>query len=269
MRQPSAWVPSGNTDQQTRSILIIDDNGQLRASLARYIMLSCHAQRKSCAIYRIGERAEPLLNYFSNPANESEFEPTTAPDFAVFETATPRQALNWISQSGLRCLTIISDVMMPVDTEVGLPGMLSALSDLQIGVNLVFMSSEPQNIEHVQNMLQGQQAYFLIKGSESWNKLPDALIKSAHRFVYRVVPKLDYSNSAIFKPAPMPGQGQDISSLFKTPEPEPRLVTAPTWGGKVLTTRRPTAVVATNTVQTVSEDKPGFWSRLFGFFRRS
>lgn len=268
MKQQSASVSSNHTDEQTRTILIIDDNGQLRSWLARCILSSCHNHGKSCAIYRIGERNEPSLNYYNNPLNPEETTPTQLPDFIVFEAGTPRQALRWITESRVQYLTIVSDVMMPVDTEVGLPGLLTALSQLQIGINLVFMSSEAQNIEHIQNMLNGQPAYFLIKGSDAWNRLPEALVRGASKFTYRPVVKREYNSAAIFQPAtPLPGQEIARPPAFETSR---GLVTTPTLGGKYVTTRRQAQVAGSDPDDGDSDEgkENGFWGRVRSFFKK-
>ena len=205
MQQPNTVAGRNILHQPRYHILIIDDSIQLRTLLARHIMLSCNSYQRSCAIYRLGERAEPRLTYFYNPADPSETEPNgLLPDFTVYEAASPRHALNWLQQTRPTRLTIISDVMMPVDTEVGLPGLLTGLNHLQIAVNLVFISSEPQNIKHVQTLLNNQRAFFLIKGSEAWNRLPQAIVEGAERFNYQLLPRQAYSNPAIFPEATPP-----------------------------------------------------------------
>ncbi len=205
MQQPA--ILGRSTKRQSHHILIIDDNVQLRSLLARHILLNCSNQQLSCAIYHLGERAEPRLNYYNNPVEPTEYEPQDKlPDFSVYEAGSPRHALQWIKNYGIQRLTIISDVMMPVDTEVGLPGLLTGLNQLKVAVNLVFMSSESQNIEQVQILLNDHRAYFLIKGSEAWSRLPEALVRGADRFNFHLLPTQVYANPAIFQPPVEAGQ---------------------------------------------------------------
>lgn len=187
--------------QSTHHILIIDDNGQLRSLLARHVMLSCSNRKASCAIYRIGERSDPQMTFFNNPLDPDQQEPSekSPADFKIYEAASPRHALFWLSRAKLKQLIVVSDVMMPVDTEVGLPGLLSGLNQLEVAVSIIFISSEPQSKKHVLTLMNGQQAYFLVKGSEAYNQLPDALIKGANRFAYKVLPKQAYSNPVLFQ----------------------------------------------------------------------
>jgi hypothetical protein len=193
MVHSSPMVSSRNFSQHTRHILIIDDNAHIRSLLARQIMFSCSSTNHSCAIYHLGERCEPRLTYFRSTEDNIQLAETAmAPDFALYEAATPRHALFWLEHAGLERLTIISDVMMPVDTEVGLPGLLGGLHDLRIAINLVFVSSESQSRQHIQSLFGNYPTYFLIKGSDAWNRLPDALVQGAERFQYRLLPKVGY-----------------------------------------------------------------------------
>ncbi len=197
MSQSSSLAGGRRTRQQTHFILIIDDNVQLRSLLARHIMLNCSSQQRSCAIYNLGERSEPRLTYFHQIEENSAVDPNNIQaDFTVLEAGSPRHALTWLKDSGLERLTIISDVMMPVDTEVGLPGLISGLHDLRLAVNLVFVSSESQSKQLVQNLMNKQQVFFLIKGSETWNRLPEALVQGAERFHYELLPMAAGGTSA-------------------------------------------------------------------------
>src|SRR5690242_3503114 len=118
MLQVSSMVNRGQAVRQTNYILIVEDNSRLRSVLARYIMLHCEALQQSCALYHIGTEGQPRLTYFqhSNADAPSQAE-VLVPDFAVFEADSPRRALNWLKQTPVKQLTIISDVMMPSDTQ--------------------------------------------------------------------------------------------------------------------------------------------------------
>lgn len=258
MQQPISLVGKNHIEQQTRHILIIDDNVTIRSLLARHIMLSCNNRERSCAIYRLGERAMPSLTYNSDPNYYADSEEEIFSDFTIYEAGSPRHALAWLQQSNVKQLTIISDVMMPVDTEVGLPGLLNGLHELQVGVNLVFMSSEPQNLSEVQYLLNDQRAFFLIKGSDSWSRLPEALIAGAERFSYRVLPRRDYTNPALFQKTDV-GLNTPVKATDRRLSATPALAhSAPADGGDYRARRE---VAASN------EKSPGFWARLFGRIR--
>ncbi len=182
--QPVFSADSGtNNAYEPHYILLIDDNVQLRSLLARYIMLNCHTAQQSCSIYHLGERAEPRLTYHQPVETPEGFQRPL--DFVVYEAISPRHALNWIKQDNVKRLTIISDIAMPLDTEIGLPGLIYHLHTLQVAVNLVFYSVEPNNRAIVEAMLGNKQAYFLIKGSPAWQHLPTALVQGASRFNYQ------------------------------------------------------------------------------------
>jgi hypothetical protein len=169
---------------RTHIILMIDDNVQVRSMFARYILQSCATQNLTCAIYRLGQRAEPSLTYYHPTESDRPIV-----DFAVYEAASAHHALKWLKTTDVRRLTIISDVIMPLDTEVGLEGLLYGLREMQIAVNLLFVSGEEQNSEYVRNLLENQPAFFVVKGSDMWNRLPTAVVSEADRFRYVVLPR--------------------------------------------------------------------------------
>ncbi len=262
-------------NHQTRYILIIDDSVQLRSLMARLILMSCNAKNRSCAIYHLGERSEPRLTYFYHPDENLNVDETHAvADFAIFEAGSPRHALQWLREARLKKLTIVSDVMMPVDTEVGLPGLVNGLHDLKVGVNLIFVSSEPQNKSHVEALLSGQHPYFLIKGSDAWNRLPDALVQGADRFNYQVLPnhnvapsqKPDVKISRGAQPTDLNSRRFSTATAFgaaSNPSSQMRPASNPP-----LTDYRVAPIRRESTPVAPSAAKPGFWSRLFGWGRR-
>jgi len=278
MLQSSPVAGGQSVSRRTRHILLIDDNAQLRAILSRQILLSCTNFNRSCAIYHLGERCEPRLTYFQHAEDNIQITETgVEPDFALYEAASPRHALMWLEQANLSRLTIISDVMMPVDTEVGLPGLINGLHDLKIAVNLVFVSSESQNKALVQSLLTDRQIFFLIKGSEAWTRLPDALIQGADRFHYQLLPKLSMNNPSPEKNVKIsrsPYSNDVTSRRFTTAPalisntPAPTTMRPITAGGisssqSTLSTRRELAVEASQT-----QTKPsGFFSRILTWFR--
>ncbi len=171
--------------RRTHHILIVDDNVQLRSVLARHFMFICRELRLSCALFHVTERAQTRLTFF-DPA-DPDCAATPELDFAVYEANSPRQALNWLSHTQLRRLAIISDVMMPVDTEVGLDGFLDGLAELELSVGLLFVSSEAQSQTLVQQLMAPQPAYFVTKGGPNWATLPEAMVRNIETLQYRPV----------------------------------------------------------------------------------
>ncbi|HEX2915749.1 MAG TPA: hypothetical protein VH186_33615 [Chloroflexia bacterium] len=204
MQPNETSLGQSRSTQQRHHILIIDDNSKLRNLMARHILMSCSRKQLACALFTLGERAEPRLNYYHNPLDENATSPSpTSPlDFVVYEAASPRHALIWLSHCRLKYLTIVSDVMMPVDTEIGLPGLLENLSELQLGVNLIFMSSESQSRDILQQLLNGHHAFFVLKGSDAWSHLPEALVEQAERIKYYLLPPPNYTGAALREAPP-------------------------------------------------------------------
>jgi len=230
MQSGLSSINANRHSKQTFYILLIDDSGPLRSSLARQIMLSCTTHKYSCALFRLGERSEPTLTYFDNP-DKRPVDPNevVVPDFAVYEASSPRHALSWIQHTQVNYLTIISDVLMPIDTEVGLAGLINELNRMQVSVNLLFASSEPQSRMYIQPLIAEKQAYFLVKGTDEWNRLPDALVQGAGRFIYKIPAR---QNEAVFGPQfgrpPLPPRAtaapptpiRPLISMAVEPEPE-------------------------------------------------
>jgi hypothetical protein len=230
MQSGLSSINAHRNSKQTFYILLIDDSGPLRSSLARQIMLSCTTHKFSCALFRLGERSEPTLTYFDNP-DKRPVDPNEVivPDFAVYEASSPRHALSWIQHAQVNYLTIISDVLMPIDTEVGLGGLINELNRMQVAVNLLFASSEAQSRIYIQPLITEKQAFFVVKGSDEWNRLPDALVLGAGRFTYKVP---THQNEAAFGPQfgrpPLPSRAtaappapvRQIISAPVQPEPE-------------------------------------------------
>jgi len=185
-RQTASTQPqSFPVGRRTHHILIIDDNVQLRSVLARHLLLMCRELNRSCALFHVTEHAQTQLTFFDPAAPDFSTNPEL--DFAVYESNSPRQALNWLRHIQLRRLAIISDVMMPIDTEVGLDGFLDGLAELELLVGLLFVSSEAQSLTLVQQLMAPQPAYFLIKGGPNWATLPEAIVRNIDKLQYRQV----------------------------------------------------------------------------------
>jgi CheY-like chemotaxis protein len=258
-------VTSANKKYQalnhTNYILIIEDNSRLRSVLARYVMLHCEAQNLSCALYHIGMEGRPRLNYYqhSDGSAKSRSE-VLIPDFAVYEADSPRRALAWLKETSARKLTIISDVMMPSDTQVGLPGLVETLRQMQIAVNLIFVSSEAQNQHYVQSLVGLQPVLFLEKGSTAWRKLPAALVQESHRFTYQPIMRFN-----------TPGANPSRTTHPVAEVKNPRLATA-ALGGNPVSALYPSPNLVNdyrlNTVAASSANsKSGrLWSRVCSWF---
>lgn len=244
------------TGRRTNHILIIDDNAKLRSLFARHILFACRYNGRSCALYHIGENAQTCLN-FAEPEPDS-FSVSSASanlevDFAVYESNSPRQALNWLHSNSIRRLIIVSDVMMPVDTEVGLDGFLDGIAALGLAVSLLFMSSETQSRDIVQQLMAPQKTHFFTKGGESWSNLPEALVRNAEQLPYRPVQRSLVADQAF-------ASTLAINNSYA-------MATVPL-------KKSANSILATNSLHTPTvakyesdtTSKQGFWSRLFSLF---
>lgn len=236
--------------RRTHHILIVDDNVQLRSVLARHFMLVCRELNYSCALFHVTERAETHLTFF-DPADLN-FTANPELDFAVYEANSPRQALKWLRQASLRRLAIVSDVMMPIDTEVGLDGFLDGLAELELPVGLLFVSSEAQSLTLVEQLMAPQPAYFVTKGGPNWATLPQAMVRNIETLQYR--PVRPNPKRAVAKPS------QD-TYLVKLPSRNYVLeVKFPVGGsGSVGNSGGPRSQIL---AQGFSKPKIGWWARL-------
>lgn len=265
--------------RRTHHILLIDDNAQLRAVMARHILFNCRERSRSCALYHITEKGQTLLNFFE-PGSETAGSASAELDFAIYESNSPRQALNWLQRNRLSSLIIVSDVMMPIDTEIGLDGLLEGLSEMALPVNMLFVSSETQSKSFVQKLVAPQQAFFVTKGSDGWAKLPDALVRYASTLPYRPIPRNRPAHLAYLREA----DTEFSTDFYSIPAVKtPALATATasksqqfnsnayksnssTATPQVAVPREP---LPPNADDSYSEDLPriGFWSRLLRFLR--
>ena len=203
--------------RQFHHILIIDDSARLRYTLAELIVANCLAAGK---IYRVfhsdkngkftqsNEVPPPgLLLLGDNGPSESK----SLDEFAIYTAPSPKHALFVINSPLFSRLTIISDVMMPADTEVGLIGMLEALARRKLPVNLVFASTDAQNNFVVAKLVEARKAYFVVKQGSAWEDLSRALVQRTDNFRFKTITTLDFEGM------------QKLPGLVdrKTPEPEP------------------------------------------------
>ncbi len=191
-------------------ILIIDDSNQICSVLVTAIVTGCSDSGRTCQI----TQSSPFGLIETVPMNFSD---------DVFDTKvlnlyianSPKNALPVLRQPQIKRLTIICDVMMPGDTEVGLLGLLRELTELKLPVNLLFASSEGQCRYYVEELLRNRKAYFVEKGTAAWTDLPYALVQRSQMFRYQVLARLDYDKGRLYSsreagrkitnpPAPLP-----------------------------------------------------------------
>ncbi|HEX2912705.1 MAG TPA: hypothetical protein VH186_18005 [Chloroflexia bacterium] len=183
--------------RQTHHILIIDDSARLRLALADMIAGNCLAAGKPYRVFHCdkdgkfvpgSENTCPVLK--TGPVTN---DPARLDEFAVYTAPSPKHALFVINSPIFTQLTIISDVMMPADTEVGLIGMLDAIAKRNLLVNLVFASSDAQNRFVVQKLVESNKAYFVVKSAKVWEELSQALVHRTASFQFKRINGADYS----------------------------------------------------------------------------
>lgn len=194
-------MSQGFSRPQTRQfhhILIIDDSARLRQTLADLIVANCLAAGKIYRVFHSDKEGKfTQNNEISNPGmllldGSGPQESAVIDEFAIYTAPSPKQALFVINSPLFTRLTIISDVMMPADTDVGLIGMLEAIAHRNLPVNLVFASSDAQNIFVVKKLVELGKAYFLVKQGNVWDSLSKALVRRTDSFRYKVITPLDF-----------------------------------------------------------------------------
>lgn len=229
--------------RQFHHILIIDDSARLRQNLAELIVANCLAAGK---IYRVfhsdkdgkftqsNELPNPgmLLLGDNGPAESQDMD-----EFAIYTAPSPKQALFVINSPLFSRLTIISDVMMPADTEVGLIGMLEAIVRRSLPVNLVFASTDAQNIFVVAKLVEAGKAYFLVKQGSAWEDLSRALVRRTDNFSFKTITSLDFEGmqklaGLVTRKAPEPAPEPEILQVEIIPDyssflPQPTPVQRP------------------------------------------
>lgn len=184
--------------RQTHHILIIDDSARLRQTLADLIVANCLATGKIFKVFHSDKDSKfTQSNEVPSPGmllldGISPMESSVIDEFTIYTAPSPKQALFVINSPVFSRLTIISDVMMPADTEVGLIGMLEAISRRNLPVNLVFASSDAQNSFVVAKLVESGKAYFLVKQGSAWEDLSKALVQRADGFRFKTITSLDF-----------------------------------------------------------------------------
>lgn len=207
-RTPNADAVLPNTDGTkgkafaiANPILIIDDSNRICSILVTGIVNHCSAAGYNCRIIQSSELGLiptlPIEFGINLPATANSNIQPNRPSFTIFTANSPRNALPVLRQPGIRRLTIISDIMMPADTEVGLVGMLDELARRALPVNLVFTSSESQNRDYVVSLIKNGKAFFLEKGTENWAGLPYALVNHTDHFSFKTIVTGDFDNGML------------------------------------------------------------------------
>jgi CheY-like chemotaxis protein len=190
--------------RQTHHILIIDDSARLRQTLADLIVANCLASGKIFKVFHSDKDGKfTQSNEVPTPGmllldGLSPMESAVIDEFTVYTAPSPRQALFVINSPVFSRLTIISDVMMPADSEVGLIGMLEAIARRKLPVNLLFASSDAQNFQVVAKLVETGKAYFLVKQGTVWEDLSRALVQRAESFQFKTITSLDFEGMQKF-----------------------------------------------------------------------
>jgi CheY-like chemotaxis protein len=172
-------------------LLIIDDSNRVSSLLVTGIIKACNLCGRPYQIIQSGPTGLIETNYASNAdSNASSRKP-----LIIYTANNPRNALPVLDLAGLSRLIIISDIMMPNDTEVGLVGLMQELADRRLPVSLIFASSEKQNRYYVEEILQTGKAQFVEKGGTSWGDLPFLLTEQTDRFPYKIIMRGDYDRA--------------------------------------------------------------------------
>lgn len=193
---PSNGVTSPNVaglnvaSMATDRLLIVDDSNQIRSTFVANIIRACNLNNR------------PYRLIHSDPAGL--IETTTAGDadsfgsqpLIIYTANSPRNALPVLDLPEIRRLIIVSDIMMPGDTRVGLIGLMHELARLRLPVSLLFASSERQNRYYVEEVIQSGKAHFMDKGGASWSQLPFWLAEKSQQFQYKVISQADFDRGS-------------------------------------------------------------------------
>lgn len=169
--------------------LIVDDSEHIRTQFTKGIAAACSETGSPCRVSYIN-RAGKLVEEVSPTLNG---EATSKPIYNVYTASTHKLGLGVVNLLQLEKLTILCDMQIPADTEVGIFGLLEGITRQRLAVNLIFMSSDYQNRATIELLLKKGKAYFIEKGSASWNSLPDALVQRAASFKFHPIALDDYA----------------------------------------------------------------------------
>jgi len=178
-------------------VLIIDDSNHISSLLVSNIFSQCSEVNRTVHVVQsgtLGLLTTVPLSFSDEPSGEV---------LTIYTASSPKNALPVLRLNAIHNLTIVSDIMMPADTEVGLFGLLREIAERGIQVNLVFISSEGQNRYYVQQLIDAGKAFFVEKGSDAWVQLPYALVRHSEMFQYKTVLRSDYDRGVINASMPL------------------------------------------------------------------
>lgn len=163
-------------------LLIVDDSHQIRAALVANIIKACHMVGRPYQLMTAdqlqvaaGSEQGRLLN--------------------IYTATSPSDALSVLSLAEVQRLIIISDIMMPRDSKVGLFGLLQDLAERRLPVHLIFASSEKQNRYYVEAVIQSGKASFTEKGGANWGQLPFWLVENTSTLDYKIILRSDFDRA--------------------------------------------------------------------------
>jgi hypothetical protein len=202
-------------ESKTFHYLIVDDSEIIRTQFGRAISEACVEMGGSHHAYQVMRNGQVLEQPQSvlPPGNPSQSGLT----YHVYTAPTFKLALRVLDFPFLEKLTIISDLSIPADTEVGLLGMLEALARRKLPVNLIFVSSEYQNRAMIEPLLRKGKAYFVEKGMPQWDALPLALVQRVTSFHYQQISFNDFST--ISRPTNAPTFLDKMAQAAPPPQP--------------------------------------------------
>lgn len=194
MMQPNA---QGHV-KQTHYILIVDDSQRLRFALADLIVAACVQSGKGYRVFHSDKdgRYTQSTESAASTVTTSEVNGQTVQkmeEFAIYTAPSPKHALFVINSPLFTQLTIISDVMMPADTQVGLIGMLENIARRNLPVNLLFASSDAQNRVVIARLVESGKAYFAVKASGLWEQIAHALVYRTDSLSFKKITASDFS----------------------------------------------------------------------------
>ncbi len=199
--------------------LIIDDSEIIRVQLSRSIAAACAEVEANYHYYQVNRNGQ-LTEQIIPAANITE----TTLTYHVYTAPTCKLALKVLELPNMAEITLLSDMSIPGDTEIGLLGLLEALARRQLPVNLIFISSEYQNRVRVEPLLQKGKAYFIEKGTPTWDSLAQALVRQATNFKYQRLAFNDFSTAA--RPTTNPASAEKIIRPAVVVQP-PRVASEP------------------------------------------
>jgi len=163
-------------------LLIVDDSNQIRSALVANIVKACQMVGRPYQLMNTeqvqataGTEQGRLLN--------------------IYTATSPSDALSVLGLAEVQRLVVVSDIMMPRDSKVGLFGLLQELAERRLPVHLIFASSEKQNRYYVEDVIQSGKASFTEKGGANWGQLPFWLVENTPLLDYKIIMRSDFDRA--------------------------------------------------------------------------